>query len=152
MNDVTKRLQIILKREGLNQQKFAGRLGISPSSLSQMLNGKQGISERFLKAFHDKFPEIRIEWLMFEKGEMLEEGVNGSFEALFDEESGLNGEMKKNEAKDIQSETIVTPRSLIAEPQSQPVEIVYRDRPVRQITEIRIFFDDGTFEIFAPKR
>jgi hypothetical protein len=31
-------------------------------------------------------------------------------------------------------------------------EIVkYTDKPQRKITEIRIFFDDGTYETFGPK-
>ena len=31
-------------------------------------------------------------------------------------------------------------------------EIVYRDRPQRKITEIRIFFDDNTYETFCPEK
>ena len=31
-------------------------------------------------------------------------------------------------------------------------EIIYKEQPVRKITEIRIFFDDNTFEIFRPEK
>ena len=31
-------------------------------------------------------------------------------------------------------------------------EIVYKERPPRRITEIRIFFDDNTYETFKPEK
>jgi hypothetical protein len=31
-------------------------------------------------------------------------------------------------------------------------EVKYSDKPQRQITEIRIFFDDQTWETFVPKK
>ena len=30
-------------------------------------------------------------------------------------------------------------------------EIIYKERPPRKITEIRIFFDDNTYETFKPE-
>ena len=31
-------------------------------------------------------------------------------------------------------------------------EIIYKERPPRKITEIRIFFDDNTYETFKPEQ
>jgi len=31
-------------------------------------------------------------------------------------------------------------------------EIIYKERPPRKITEIRIFFDDNTYETFRPEK
>ena len=31
-------------------------------------------------------------------------------------------------------------------------EVIYKERPVRKITEIRIFFDDNTYETFTPTK
>ena len=31
-------------------------------------------------------------------------------------------------------------------------EIIYKERPPRKITEIRIFFDDNTYETFKPEK
>lgn len=30
-------------------------------------------------------------------------------------------------------------------------EVIYKERPPRKITEIRIFFDDNTYETFKPE-
>jgi hypothetical protein len=39
--------------------------------------------------------------------------------------------------------------ALVMQPQVQYIE-KYIDKPQRKITEIRIFFDDGTYETFTP--
>jgi hypothetical protein len=36
--------------------------------------------------------------------------------------------------------------------ESAKQEIIYRESPQRRITEIRIFFDDNTYEIFKPEK
>ena len=56
---------------------------------------------------------------------------------------GTDGAEKR---KEMALETPVnTPKEIVRQ------EIVYRERPARKITEIRIFFDDNTFEIFKPE-
>ena len=37
-----------------------------------------------------------------------------------------------------------TPKEIVKQ------EIIYKERPPRKITEIRIFFDDNTYETFKP--
>ena len=31
-------------------------------------------------------------------------------------------------------------------------EIIYKEKPARNIAEIRIFYDDGTYETFTPNK
>ena len=38
-----------------------------------------------------------------------------------------------------------TPKEIVKQ------EIVYKERPPKKITEIRIFFDDNTYETFKPE-
>ena len=39
-----------------------------------------------------------------------------------------------------------TPKDIVKQ------EIIYKERPARKITEIRIFFDDNTYETFRPEK
>jgi len=65
------RIQQILRHSQLSQKDFAARTGISPATLSQVLAGKQAATIKTVDAIHTAFPEISLDWLMFDKGEMM---------------------------------------------------------------------------------
>ena len=51
-----------------------------------------------------------------------------------------------NEMMEIALETALkSPKEIVKQ------EIIYKERPPRKITEIRIFFDDNTYETFKPE-
>ena len=64
------RIMKIMKDEGMDQKDFAAALKISPSSLSNIFNGRSNPTSNHVSAIHRRFPEININWLMFGEGEM----------------------------------------------------------------------------------
>lgn len=64
------RIRTIMESTGLTQQQFADRISISPSTLSNIFNGKTQPTNKLFSAVHNTFPEINVNWLLFGEGEM----------------------------------------------------------------------------------
>ena len=109
-----------------------------------VLNGVNNPSLNLVMKIHQAYPSINLEWLLYGTGEMgsLENNPSPNDEindnSLFTDsefqsaESSTNGEITKVE--------------------SAPTErIRYIERPPKKIVEMRIFYDDGTFETLIPK-
>lgn len=161
------RILQIMRKENMTQQDFAKAIEVSPASLSNIFNGKTNPTNNHVNAIHRRFPNISINWLMFGEGDMYttvanktNEAVGPLWESLEERtvsspESGNTGgttlrtnasgalsDVKENAGNaETQADTAATPvvREIVK----------YIDKPQRRITEIRIFFDDGTFEVFS---
>ena len=142
------RIMEIMKLEGMTQQEFAAALDISPASLSNIFNGKTNPTNNHVNAIHKRFPNINISWLMFGEGNMYIEGSadSGNKDSLpTDELGGISFNSADRVPKANYSPEMtagIIPGMLNEQPK-------FIDKPQRKIGEIRIFFDDGTFETFS---
>ena len=141
------RIAEIMKKENLSPASFAESIGIQRSALSHILNGRNNPSLDVVMKIHQRYNYINLEWLLYGKGSMTSQEVtkDGLQPSLFEEnEINPSDDTVGNEyRKEIGSKTVeITPKEIVRE------EIRYIERPQRKITEIRIFFDDNTFEIF----
>lgn len=150
------RIYQIMKHEGLNQKEFSMKTGISPATLSSIFNGRQGASLNTVEILHTIFPKLNMSWLMFGEGEMFSEQDTNVQVGPNPSSASVDGDLfgsypaDSNEGGDSQNLQF----ELAGGDKTQPVvrEVVkYIDKPQRRITEIRIFFDDGTFETFPGK-
>lgn len=143
----------------MTQQTFAQFIGISPAALSSIFNGRTNATLNTVEAIKSKLPALNTDWLMFGKGKMYEG------EALGDGDTVVGGQTNGEPMLDFgDNDTNAVPypnhpptvsNAVRASqmPQRQVVkpEVKYVERPQRQITEIRIYFDDLTYETFVPK-
>lgn len=141
------RIAEIMKKEQLSPALFAESIGIQRSALSHILNGRNNPSLDVVMKIHQRYNYINLEWLLYGKGPMTSQDVTkeGLQPTLFDENTiNTSNDTVANEyRKEIASKmTEISPKEVVRE------EIRYIERPQRKITEIRIFFDDNTFEIF----
>lgn len=151
----------------MSQQEFAKAIEVSPASLSNIFNGRTNPTNNHVSAIHHHFPDININWLMFGEGNMYvadepagqesgnaTAGVSSSSVSPQSDEGLLFPDMS---AKPVGgalpfSADPAGKREIIQGETAIPVirEVVkYIDKPQRRITEIRIFFDDGTYEVFS---
>jgi hypothetical protein len=68
---------------------------------------------------------------------------------MFDESAFFTpeGTDERENRKEIASKSpVFAPKEIVRE------EIKYVEKPARKITEIRIFFDNGTYETFRPEK
>ena len=191
------RIRQIMEHLGLSQQDFAGKLGISPASLSSIFTGRTNPTNNHVMAIHQAFPDISVNWIMFGEGEMYENASSSSAPSYG--EGGQSGDgFVGIELAPATGPTMpslfseaemasTSPRSASPSPSSNnygraasrrnspevpssaqaasvaslygqrplnglptAVSEKYLDKPVRRIKEIRVFYDDGTYESFVP--
>lgn len=72
-NPVLDRLILFIKSTGLTSTQFADKTGIPRPSLSQMLHGRnKSVNNQVLAKLNATFPELNILWLLFGRGDMLQ--------------------------------------------------------------------------------
>lgn len=130
----------LMKYQGMSQKEFAATLCIAEGTLSGIFTGRTRPTNNIVNAIHECFPHISINWLMFGEGEML---LDGTSPQQAEATSGQPNLFASDSTP--YSEVNSTPTS---SPQIQEV-VKYIDKPQRKITEIRVFYDDGTFETFS---
>jgi transcriptional regulator with XRE-family HTH domain len=73
---ISERIKIFREYKNLKQYIFAKLIGVSPSTLSEVENGKNNApSTSLIIGIANTFIDLNIEWLLTEKGEMLKEDV-----------------------------------------------------------------------------
>lgn len=152
------RIYQIMQSQQMTQRDFANALSISPSSLSSIFNGRTSPTTNTVQAIHRRFPEISIKWLMFGEGEMLASSAEGTPDAP-DAASGSGApdeSVRHSEPIVTSSDDGYTMEVRDIDSKQAPVVIretvKYIDKPQRHITEIHVFYDDGTFETFSARK
>ena len=148
---------MIMEREKVPPRVFAETIGVQQSTLSHILNDRNKPSLEVVMKVHQKYDYVNLEWLLYGKGEMMasEEDAflsssNNDYQpSLFDEnrvnssrESTIPENRKEMPLRNAEN----TPKEIVKQ------EIRYIEKPARKITEIRIFFDDNTYETFRPEK
>ena len=140
------RILELMKSQHMTQQTFANFLGIAPATLSSIFNGRPRPTLNIVEAVKSKLPGVSTDWLMFGTGPMYQDEKNSS------SNENSTGETSPLEPVLDFGLSPATP-SVVDGQKNSPKEIVkIIDRPQRKITEIRIFFDDQTWESFLPKK
>lgn len=147
------RILEIMEHHHLTRTEFAKMTGISPASLSQILNGKQMATIKTVEAIHNTFPEISLDWIMFGKGEMLSAGQDANQPKAQDVVLQADSVQLQDTGSYVQSTLFPTddnrrPKDY-ANKNVQLANVKNADIPKRYITEIRVFYSDGTYESFA---
>lgn len=153
------RIRQIMESQHMTQQTFANFIGMSAASLSNIFNDRTKPTVKTVEAIKSKIPNLSTDWILFGSGSMYNDDKNASSPTL-DTKPANSAEPTLDFSDDMPSgvaHVAPEPQPSSYVPRQQPAQIVkpeirYAERPRRQITEIRIFFDDGTFETFAPKK
>lgn len=143
----------------MTQQTFSDFIGISSASLSSIFNGRTKPTLNTVEAIRGKFTKINLDWLMYGQGPMFKDQVA---ETSLDGAEGSMGDVQSVEgALDFTSPTppsqygpdqVSSQRVMNTLKSPVRTEVKYVNKPQRSITEIRIFFDDQTWESFVPKK
>lgn len=147
------RILTLMKRMGMSQKTFAAEICISEGALSSIFNGRTNPTLNTVNNIHERFPEVNIGWLMDGKGEMFVAGAsaptgtdaNAEAPTLpFPSQYGMPAQPSGAEPNSV-------PQQAVPQAALSPDNWKIADKPMRRISEIRVFYDDGTFEVFpAP--
>lgn len=155
----------------MNQKSFAQATGINEGTLSGIINKKTRPSIQIVEAIHNRLPNISVSWLMFGTGSMYENDSRTT---------PSNNNVQQQGSSDVSATSSVTTTEQPAKGGAAPASpllfdvvdgvanvaqrpssgyhngekeiIKYIDKPARKITEIRVFYDDQTYESFVPKK
>ena len=141
----------------MTQKEFAQFTGISEGSLSGVFNERTRPTIQMIETIHEKLPNISVEWIMFGTGAMYitEKSQTPSNDAQTSEKNSplldvQNSSLTPSLFDDSKSTRVAVGEGVLSNEGKTVVK--YIDKPERKITEIRIFYDDQTWETFVPKR
>lgn len=151
------RIRQIMESQKMTQQEFSDYIGKSAATLSGIFTGRTRPTLDMVDAIKVKFPNINTDWLIFGKEPMYIHQPGATSEAHSDPQ-GVQQPML-----DFDHPASATPSSDFAaassanalrsgQPQVIREEIKYIDKPQRHVTEIRVYYDDQTWESFVPSK
>ena len=150
------RFKMIMEREKLTAGAFAESIGVAQATISHILGPRNKYpSTEVILRLHQRYSDINLEWLLTGQGNMSNdadastttpENIGADY-PLFAEKAE-NASQGTDEAENRKEMPLSKPVNMPKEIVKQ--EIIYKERPPRKITEIRIFFDDNTYETFKP--
>ncbi len=152
----------------MTQQVFADFIGLAPATLSSIYNERTRPTLSVVEAIKKKIPNISTDWLMFGSGDMYitdesaAQPSDGS--ALsYDNAGQMNHPIPSSPMLDFdhpQSSdpqmTTPTPHTFNSvkstRPEMSQMEVKVIDKPQRRVIEIRVFYDDQTWDTFIPQK
>jgi len=161
------RIRKIMESQHMTQQVFAQFIEMSPASLSSIFNDRTKPTLNIVEAIKKKIPNISTDWLMFGVGDMYLSPTpvaSATDEAALPPSSTIPSGTRPTDLMldfgtpyspgvDSARRTAspgnsvsATPKELVRE------EIKYVDKPQRRVIEIRVFYDDQTWDTFVPTK
>ena len=146
----------------MTQQVFADFIGLAPATLSSIYNERTRPTLSVVEAIKKKIPNISTDWLMFGSGDMYISSPAPADSLLSAEERGGNGgQIVQSPMLDFDQPQSPTPQQgpqapysfnsvKSTRPEIERTEVKIIDKPQRRVTEIRVFYDDQTWECFVP--
>ena len=154
-NGMKDRIRKIMESQHMSQHNFAQFIGISTAALSSIFNGRTKPTLNTVEAIRNKLPGISLEWLVFGTGDMYNNSTDPQNVTTVantpDQEPTLDFDLAATALPDGGNEAPVSQgveRTLKKSPKND-VKII--NKPARRITEIRVFYDDQTYESFSPR-
>ena len=139
----------------MTQKEFAQFTGISEGSLSGVFNGHTRPTLQMVDLIHQRLPNISTDWLMYGQGPMYRDQVEDKTEGEQVDANALSNAAIVQTSSPLLFSTddiISTAKTELRTGNSVRQVVKYLDKPTRKITEIRVYYDDQTWETFAPGR
>jgi transcriptional regulator with XRE-family HTH domain len=146
------RIRQIMESQHMTQQVFAQFIEMSPASLSSIFNGRTKPTLNIVEAIKKKIPDISTDWLMFGSGSMYLEAKRSSEMPVGEKVPTTQNPMfdfddTPSPAPTVDVQAGWIDNSVKATRQYPPrEEIKIIDKPQRRVTEIRVFYDDQTWD------
>lgn len=159
------RIRQIMEAKHMTQQVFAQFIDMSPASLSSIFNGRTKPTLNIVEAIKRKIPDINTNWLLFGFGDMYEhtpenaDGEDGVEQVPpgeptldfgdgdFSAPTHQSGNKQNQTSAALHNNSVRNTR-----PEVIREEIKYIDKPARKVVEIRVYYDDLTYETFVPAK
>lgn len=144
------RIKRIMEEQHMSQQVFADFIGLSPATLSSIFTGRTRPTLNVVEAIKNKLPSINTDWLLMGNGNMyVTPAPEGSVpiqqstsEQMLDFDHPVSDSPVTSFSKGVHSTPLENAHNV--------VKII--DKEPRKVTEIRVYYDDQTYETFVPMK
>ena len=148
----------------MTQQVFASYIEQSPATLSSIFNGRTRPTLNIVEAIKKKIPNINTDWLMFGSGDMFLTPKAPERDLFSDQDTPADiHPIEQNPMLDFEPSPQVMPQIAVqtisntnsvrsTRPEVVREEVKIVDKPQRKVIEIRVFYDDQTWETFVPQK
>ncbi len=164
------RIKTLMESQHMTQQVFADFLGINPATLSGIFNDRTKPTINIVEAVKKKIPDISLDWLMFGTGSMYQSSATSTSAPAptpsatpahpqqapsWNSEPVLNFGETPAPTPSPQYGTLGNShhggiRNMRPDMMREEIKII--DKPARRVTEIRVYYDDQTWESFVPAK
>ena len=161
--DIKDRIRQVMEDRKMTQNEFALFIQQSPGTLSSIFNGRTRPTLNIVDAIKRCIPDISVEWLMYGDGTMYKTHPSVTQEGI--EQAGAQVSEQSLPFDNVQAPTKegIQPVGQSAAQlaafhhgvNGTHMEITredakYLDISPRKVTEIRVYYDDQTYETFVP--
>jgi len=151
MMTIIDRLKLILERVNLTPGNFADKIGVAPATISHILSGRNKYpSAEVMLRLHETYPDIDLNWLLTGEGTLVKDNPDSMFTGSLFGDNAINPAQRTTESENRKENALESAKNDDNVVVKQ--EIIYKEKPARNIAEIRIFYDDGTYETFTPNK
>ncbi len=148
------RIRKIMESQHMSQHNFAQFIGVSTAALSSIFNGRTKPTLNTVEAIRSKLPDISLDWLVFGTGEMFMHDVDAQKVTSDTPKTGveqtLGFDLTSPTLPDGGNEPPVLQSVERTPKKSAKNDVKIFNKSARRITEIRVFYDDQTYESFTP--
>ena len=156
-----------MESQHMTQQVFADYIGQSPATLSSIFNGRTRPTLNIVEAIKKKIPNISTDWLMFGSGDMYlpapgdtsvaERAESGRSDGVRSESTSQNQMLLFEDSPSLAPQNVIPQHPQVnsvrnTHPEISHTEVKFIDKPQRRVKEIRVFYDDQTWETFVPEK
>ena len=162
------RIRQIMESQHMTQQVFADFIGLAPATLSSIYNERTRPTLSVVEAIKKKIPNISTDWLMFGSGDMYisdetsPQPSDGST-LSYDNPGQMTHPIPSSPMLDFDHSQTSAPQMVTSTPHAfnsvkstrpelSQMEVKVIDKPQRRVIEIRVFYDDQTWDTFIPQK
>lgn len=156
--DLKERIKQLIRHYNLNDAAFAQNIQTNRSTLSQCLNGTNGVSKEIISKIHTAYPDVSTDWLLYGEGEPFKKQAQNPLSFFpgneifrsddgnatkYGKDSGLKTDSNSRQTSDDKAKT---GNISIENADSQQRE------NKRRVVKIMIYYSDNTFETYSPDK
>ena len=158
------RIRKIMESQHMTQQVFADFLGVGAATLSGIFNDRTKPTINIIEAIKKKLPTLSTDWLMFGIEPMYVTPGDKDTQNTQHTAASVSGTIPSQEtlfsfdaSGNVTPQSAVRPQPLMNNGRNTRMEMDFEsmkntDKVQRRVTEIRVFYDDQTWESFVPAK
>lgn len=152
------RIEKVIDLQNMTSTEFAAEIGIKPSTLSHILNGRNKASLDVMRKIVKRFPSISFDWLILGNGSMHRQESKSHEPTLFDNletnitKSDVSAHFRRAEKeRDFSSIQSESPNNVDSDKNAETtaaLKNIHEQNISKEISKIIVYFTDNTFKEF----